>query len=533
MALVYLKNKTNGITYVYESENYWDKDKQQSRSRRTCIGKLDPQTGAFIPSKRLNKPIKPSSSKADSTSVTESKRHYAGATFLLDAIGNKLGITADLKKCFPEQYDQMLSVAYYLILEDHNPLIRFPKWASTHKHPYGKDIPSQRSSELFASITEEGRERFFRLQGRRRTETEYWAYDTTTISSYSECLNQVKYGVNKEHDPIPQMNLALLFGEQSNLPFYYRKLPGNISDVQTVKSLIADMEFLDYKKIKLVMDRGFYSEANINALFQHHLKFLIGVKVSLKYVQSELETARTQLQKWENFNSDYDLFACSRTITWKYTQHRPYKGDVLEGERRAYLHLYFNKEKEAEDAMKLSRLLTRLKQELESGKRDPAHEKAYAKYFEVTSTPKRGAVIRPKQEAIDAAAKNYGYFAMLSNEIKDPIEALAVYRNKDLIEKAFGNLKERLNFRRMEVSSERSLDGKLFVEFVALIYLSYIKKEMQEKKLFQRYTMQGLLDELDVIECYERPGHDLRFGEITKRQRELYELLEVAPPSSL
>ena len=32
--------------------------------------------------------------------------------------------------------------------------------------------------------------------------------------------------------------------------------------------------------------------------------------------------------------------------------------------------------------------------------------------------------------------------------------------------KAFGNLKERLNFRRMQVSSELSLNGKLFVEFI-------------------------------------------------------------------
>ncbi|MFB6367967.1 transposase, partial [Paenibacillus elgii] len=139
-------------------------------------------------------------------------------------------------------------------------------------------------------ITEEARERFFRLQGRRRAEKEYWAYDTTTLSSYSECLKQVKYGMNKEHDPLPQINLALLFGEQSNLPFYYRKLPGNISDVQTVKKLLADMDFFTYKKIKLVMDRGFYSEANINAMYQHHLKFLIGVKVTLKYVQEELES---------------------------------------------------------------------------------------------------------------------------------------------------------------------------------------------------------------------------------------------------
>nr|WP_051775902.1 hypothetical protein [Paenibacillus tyrfis] len=87
----------------------------------------------------------------------------------------------------------------------------------------------------------------------------------------------------------------------------------------------------------------------------------------------------------------------------------------------------------------------------------------------------------------------------------------------------------------MEVSSERSLDGKLFVEFVALIYLSYIKKDMREKKLFQRYTMQRLRDELDFIECYERSGQDLKFGfgEITRRQIELYEALEISAPASL
>lgn len=60
MPLIYLKNKQNGCTYVYESEKYWDKVKKQSRSRRICIGKLDPH------------------------------------------IGEKLGITADLKQCFPD-----------------------------------------------------------------------------------------------------------------------------------------------------------------------------------------------------------------------------------------------------------------------------------------------------------------------------------------------------------------------------------------------------------------------------------------------
>jgi hypothetical protein len=76
-----------------------------------------------------------------------------------------------------------------LILENNNPLYRFEKWGLTHHHPYGKDISSPRSSELFVSITDEAVAQFFRLQGTRRIEKEYWAYDSTSISSYSEMLN--------------------------------------------------------------------------------------------------------------------------------------------------------------------------------------------------------------------------------------------------------------------------------------------------------------------------------------------------------
>ena len=74
--------------------------------------------------------------------------------------------------------------------------------------------------------------------------------------------------------------------------------------------------------------------------------------------------------------------------------------------------------------------------------------------------------------------------------------ALELYRNKDLIEKAYGNIKDRLNLRRLLVSSEKSLDGQLFVAFVALIYLSYLKKHMQEAGIFLNYTIQSLVDKL-------------------------------------
>ena len=93
------------------------------------------------------------------------ERVFYGATYLFDQIGELTGVRADLKVCFPDTYKQILSIAYYLILEDENPLYRFSKWGKLHRHPYGKDISSQRSGELFQSITEEQKMKFFRLKG--------------------------------------------------------------------------------------------------------------------------------------------------------------------------------------------------------------------------------------------------------------------------------------------------------------------------------------------------------------------------------
>jgi hypothetical protein len=43
--------------------------------------------------------------------------------------------------------------------------------------------------------------------------------------------------------------------------------------------------------------------------------------------------------------------------------------------------------------------------------------------------------------------------------------------------------------------------------------------------------LQGLLDELDVIKLFEAPDQGRVLGEITEKQKELYEKLGVEPPS--
>ena len=522
-----------GTEYVFDSDSKWNADKGYGTHKRNYIGKM--VDGVFVPNAKYQ--LKEALEEAKTTRrsgpvpTTSSSRLFCGATALLDAIGEKLGITDDLKACFPDSWKQILSIAYFLILEDRNPLSRFTRWAASHRHPFGQNIPSQRSSEIFGAIGEDAKQRFFLAQTRRRMETEYLAYDTTSVSSYSTMIKQVRYGKNKEADRLPQINLALLFGQDSRLPVYYRKLPGNISDVSTVKKLLADIAFLSFDKVKLVMDRGFYSEDNINALYQHHFKFLIAVKKSLSLVQTVLDEVRESMLSRSSYESAFKINYHSRTVDWSYRETKKRSGKVETGERRLYLHLYYNGQKAFDDKDSFNELLDSLEEELLSGKRDPEHEKLYQKYYEVSSTPVRGASIKARQDAIDLAERDYGYFALISNDIKDPIEALKLYRSKDLIEKAFGNLKERLNMRRTSVSSEQNLEGKLFVQFVALMYLSYITAAMNEKGMFKDYTLHEILDDLDVIECFELPGKAAVVGEMTKKQKGLFASLGVGVPT--
>ena len=403
MSLVYLKNKKNGVTYVYESTGYWNKEKQQARNTRKCIGKLDPVTGNLIPSKKDAAIIISAPTQPGPIPSVECKRSFYGATYL--------------------------------------------------------------------------------------------------------------------------------FGEESRLPVYFRKLPGNIADVKTIQKLLTDIDFLQLDKVKLVMDRGFYSEDNINALYQKHYKFLIAGRTSLKFVQKKLDEVRDTMISRPHYSSKYRLNYHSSMIDWNYSAIKKRSQTVETGERRMYLHLYYNDQRATDDKIEFNELLDRLEEELLSGKRNPEHERLYSKYFEINETPVRGMSLIPKQESINKAQKNYGCFSLLSNDVKNPLEALEIYRSKDLIEKAFGNLKERLNMRRTSVSSDESLDGKLFVQFIALIYLSYIKKVMSDNNLFKTYTMQELLDEFDVIERFEQPGRKHHIGEMTKKQMELYGLLRVDVPS--
>ena len=58
---------------------------------------------------------------------------------------------------------------------------------------------------------------------------------------------------------------------------------------------------------------------------------------------------------------------------------------------------------------------------------------------------------------------------------------------------------------------------------LCLYYFSYIQKKMEEEGLFATYTLQEVLDESDVIECFTEPGRSPIQGEVLKTGTDLSE----------
>ena len=71
MAIIKQYDKRSGITYVYDSKAFYDKEKKQSRAKRTLIGKIDPNTGEMIPTDGRNKGSK---KKTVSPDIEKDKR---------------------------------------------------------------------------------------------------------------------------------------------------------------------------------------------------------------------------------------------------------------------------------------------------------------------------------------------------------------------------------------------------------------------------------------------------------------------------
>lgn len=123
------------------------------------------------------------------------------------------------------------------------------------------------------------------MWGQRILEHDYLCYDITSVSSYGELNEYLKYGYNRDREKLTQINLALLFGQNSQVPICFNRLPGNISDVSTLRYFLNTFWYMELPRLHLVLDRGFYSHNNVDELLAVKEKFILAVNCQPSWVR--------------------------------------------------------------------------------------------------------------------------------------------------------------------------------------------------------------------------------------------------------
>lgn len=114
-------------------------------------------------------------------------------------------------------------------------------------------------------------------------------------------------------------------------------------------------------------------------------------------------------------------------------------------------------------------------------------------YFTFQNTKDGSYNIPSRTDVIEAEKKYAGYFVILTNHYKDPQQVLEIYRNKDVVEKSFNNLKSDLDLERLRIHTDEAMQGRIFIGFISMILMSYIREKMRVHDMYSKYAFKELI----------------------------------------
>ena len=476
--------KMGDKTYVYYATAVYRNEKGQPTCDRSSIGRLDEESGMLIPNRNyyeiyLKQPQPP----------TGAIFGY-GMYHVFSSLAKELGIPSLLKKYFPGKEDEILTAAQYMFSEG-NVMAYLEDYTESHETFSHGIMSGKRASELFASLREEDILLFLREWMGKRKKGEYIAYDVTSVSTYSGGIPEAEWGYNRDKEKLPQINLGMYFGEESGLPLYYRMYPGSITDKAHLKYMTEDNDLLGAKKLRYVMDRGFYSKENLCRLTEKGYRVVMALPGSLNYVKDLIRKHREEI-----------VNRSERRLGKGLSYGKAF--ETTELGFRMKVHLYYDAEKAARESEALYDLIDAQENELKSMEEPPDRKLHFDRYFFINRSKDGKLGFTRNHAAIDEALAQCGFFAIAETDFaKDDAEILEIYRMRDTVEKSFDDLKNGIDMKRARTQSSEGLRGKLFAAFLALIIRAVILNRLKEKPELTQMTHRKLVLELDKIKVLD------------------------------
>jgi transposase len=414
-----------------------------------------------------------------------------GSYLLLTNIVKSLDLLDILIEVFPDRWEEILTISYYLVTNN-SPLMYCHHWTE-YNNTYIKEssLQSQRITELLEWIGFSKSMQFYEKGSNICIDDEYLALDITSVSSYSKLISQSELGYNRDNEKLKQINICMVFGENSGLPLYASPYSGSINDVKALMSFIGQLDFFSSKIHKLVMDKGFYSHNNIKTLIRKYpnYKFLLAVPFTTNIARQIVSSGLTKFDNTSAFEHGDDILLGYSFI------------EDFDNNNQLEYHVFYNKKLYQDKEMEKLDKAIELKTEAQTNPEKYSKIADFTKYLNFKkdkNTNKYTIEINNKQIAKEL--RHTGWFIIVTNEIGlNYVDVLSLYRRKDCIEKAFCRLKNNLDLKRLRIHDDNRLFGKLFISIIALILNSYIYKTAKDHQLLNKYTIEEIFKELDKI----------------------------------
>jgi transposase len=443
-----------------------------------------------------------------------------GAFYLYRKIGEETGLLNILKEIFPDRWEQIFNIACYLVSSG-DPLMYCVDWMEkTEAFQCGALSPAA-ITEMYKDITFADQSEFFEKWAAYRDEKEYLALDITSVSSYSELIQDVEWGYNRDREHLPQINLCMLMGEESGLPVFQTTYSGSIGDVSTLKSILKIAAALPLKKLLIVMDKAFGKIKNIDAMLsdKQDVRFLVATSFNLAFSCEAVKNERGTIDTIENtiIIGDDSVRGVTRRLIW--------------GDRHTLsMHIYYN----ALNAAKIKEdMYSNVASMLEILKQDPTDKKKaekYKTYLEVKAGAEHeGCEIAVRHDVVNKKLSHKGWLVLVGNQSFDATKALAIYRAKDVVEKGFYRMKNCLDLGRPRVHGDATMQSKVFVSFIALILECRIHRVMLMSGLYKTMTMKKLILTLEKLRIQHIKGKDILFP-LTKVQKGIFKAFHFEVP---
>ena len=532
-----------GHTYVEAYRNEWDPEKKRSRiAQRKYVGVLDTTTGRVRLGKkylsenpqyegkilyyedkqlveRTPEEVQEELDKRVPSPLNDVVSYGASAACWL--VAQQSGMLEDLKKTFGAEVGaDLLRLAVYQYL-DGGSMDCFEQWASQHWLPKARTFSGQRISEMMSKITHQDITSYLKLRNHRcvehfnkvKTQAEelkkpgprfrYLALDSTALSTYSVTISSAAYGYAKQNPELRQVNFTLGVDYLNGDVCYAYESEGSITDKSVYPHLMMDLHHNGYnlQDTVIVTDRGYQSIYNIQRLLDIEINYVCGVPLTEESVKQLFERYKSSLSNPAFLNGRLKVAARTSKELWeKATDSGPLHLSTS-------LHLYKYPELAAQQAISLHQKIEEVLEKKNSGEKLHSADRSRVRNYIVENNKN---VWVKNIKGLEEFLTRAGCFAIRTNCIEDPFECLAVYKQRQIVETAFRQMKV-LNGNNRLRCTERTYVGKLLLFVIA-----------QSLRMRMLYTVKENEQRLDL----DLPGDSL-----DKAMAMLKGIMAIRPPS--